>query len=94
MCPEQTVGLIDESFFDKMLSGRASLMLIAWRRCYKELNNSDHIDEDKFQQMYNDFLTNEYLRLRRGGKITEMFRDFEVHQDDFDKLQKEMNNFT
>ena len=57
------------------------------------LNNEDLLEDEQFLNLYNEFLKQEILRLSGKNTVTHIFKDFEVKNDEFEKLHKEMNNY-
>ena len=75
-----------------MLAGRANLKIVIYQRI-TGLNNDEILDDEGFLNLYNEFLKQEILRLSGKNTVTHIFKDFEVKNDEFEKLHKEMNNY-
>ena len=82
----------DDQFLSKVLAGRANLKIVIYQRI-SGLNNEDLLEDEGFIALYNDFLKQEILKLSGKNTVTHIFKDFEVKNDEFEKLHKEMNNY-
>lgn len=83
---------LNKKFFQKILKGQCNLRILA----FKNLQASGEVEKcaySEYGKILNMFLTDEIHRLLSMDKCIDIFRDFEASQDDFDKLNAQMNNF-